>query len=224
MPEPFITCCGPKIGLESWRTGPGAEDIFVLEEGVKAAQAKAEKDAAGERATALTGDEDVGAGCAFGVGQRAVFLHDELAAEGNHEEHAQPAADQGEHEDAGVLQLKAEKDERGQGEDDAGGDGLASIARGLDDVVFKNGGAAESAEDADGEHGDGDRGGNGEAGAQAHVDGDSAEDDSEEGAEEDGSEREFGATLSCGNKGLKFRQYSLRWERQIYDTAVHQLL
>src|ERR1035438_564401 len=67
---------------------PGFEEVAVLEEGVKAAQAEAEEDAAGKGASALTGDEHVGAGGAFGIGQCAVLLHNELAAQGNHEEHA----------------------------------------------------------------------------------------------------------------------------------------
>ena len=37
-----------------------------------------------------------------------------------------------------VFEIEAEKDQRGQGEDDAGGDGLAGIAGGLDDVVFED--------------------------------------------------------------------------------------
>ena len=84
--------------------------------------------------------------------QGAVFFNDELAAEGNHEEDAEPSADESEHEDAGVFEVVAEEDEGGEGEDDAGGDGLAGVSGGLDDVVFEDGGAAEDAEDADGEY------------------------------------------------------------------------
>jgi hypothetical protein len=192
-----------EVGLELGRAGPGFEEVLILEKGVERAQAEAEKDAAGERAAALAGDEHVGAGGAFRVGQVAVLFDDELAAQGNHEEHAEPAADEGEQEDAGVFEIEAEKDERGEGEDDSGGDGLAGVAGGLDDVVFEDGGAAEDAQDADGEHGDGNGGGYGEAGAQAHVDGDGAEDDAEDGAEKDGAEGEFGPVLAGRNKGLK---------------------
>ncbi len=80
-----------------------------------------------------------------------MFLNDELAAERIMKRTPQPSADEREHEDAGVLQVEAEKDQGGQGEDDARGDGLAGVASGLDDVVFKDGGAAENAENADGE-------------------------------------------------------------------------
>ncbi len=67
-----------------------------------------------------------------------MLFNDELTAEGNHKEYAQPSADQGEHEDAAVLQFKAQKDKRRKGEDDAGCDGLASVSGGLHDVVFED--------------------------------------------------------------------------------------
>ena len=139
MEEPLRTCCGTEVGLKFWGAGPGFEEVFILKEGINAAEAETEEDAAGEGASALAGDEHVGAGGAFGVFEVFVLLDDELAAEGNHEEDAEPATDEGEHEDAGVFEIEAEEDERGQREDDSGGDGLAGIAGGLDDVVFKNG-------------------------------------------------------------------------------------
>ena len=109
-----------------------------------------------------------------------MLLDDELAAQGNHEEHAEPSADEGEHEDARVFKIEAEKDQRGQREDDAGGDGLAGVAGGLDDVVFKDRSAAKGAQNADGEHRDGNGGGDGEAGAKSHIDRDCAKDDAED--------------------------------------------
>src|SRR5580658_2541796 len=125
------------------------------------------------------------------------------AAQRNHEENAEPAADEGEKKDAGVFEIEAEKDEGGEGEDDSGSNGLAGVAGGLDDVVFEDGGAAEGAQNADGEDRDGNGGSYCEACAQAHIDRDSAEDDAEEGAEEDGAEGELGAILAGRNKGLK---------------------
>ncbi len=133
-----------------------------------------------------------------------MLLDDELAAQGNHEQHAQPAADEREHEDARVLEIEAEKNKRREGEDDAGGDGLAGIAGGLDDVVFEDGGAAEGPQNTDGEHSDGDGGGHGEAGAQAHVDRNRAEDDAEDGAEKKGSEGELGPVFLWCDERLKF--------------------
>ena len=104
------------------------------------------------------------------------------------------------------FEIEAEEDQRGQGEDDAGGDGLAGVAGGLDDVVFEDRGAAKGAQDADGEHGDGDGGGDGEPGAQADVDGDRAEEHAEDAAEQKGADGEFGARLVGGDEGLKFGQ------------------
>ena len=68
--------------------GPEAEEVVVLEKRVEAAEAESEEDTGGEAAAALSGDENVGAGGAFGVDEGAVLFDDELAAEGNHEEHA----------------------------------------------------------------------------------------------------------------------------------------
>jgi len=45
---------------------PQAEKAAVLEERVETAKAEAKKDAGGETATALAGDQHVGAGGAFG--------------------------------------------------------------------------------------------------------------------------------------------------------------
>ena len=99
---------------------------------------------------------------------------------------------------------KPEKDERGDGEHDAGGQRFACGAGGLHDVIFEDGGAAEGAQDADGEHGDGDGGGDGETGAQADVDGDRAEEESEERAEDNGANGEFGEGLVGGDVGAEF--------------------
>ena len=108
-----------EVGLVVRRAGPGGEEVVVLEEGVESAEAEAEEDAAGEGAAAISGDEDVSAGGAFGIGEGGVLFDNELAAKGNHEEDAEPTADEGEHEDAGVLEVVAEEDKGGEGEDDA---------------------------------------------------------------------------------------------------------
>ena len=194
---------GAEVGLVVGGGGPEGEEVFVLEEGVEAAEAEAEEDAGGEGAAALAGHEDVGAGGALGVDEGVVLVDDELAAQRDHEEDAEPAAEEGEGEDAGGLEIEAEEDERGQGEDDAGGDGLAGVAGGLDDVVFEDGGFAEGAEDGDGEDGDGDGGGDGEAGAEADVDGDGSEEDAEDGAEEEGAGGELGAGFGGGDEGFE---------------------
>jgi hypothetical protein len=193
---------GAEVGLKLRRAGPGAEDVLILEEGVKSAQAEAEKDAASKGAALLACHEHVSAGGALGKFQGVVLFDDERAAQGNHEEYAEKAADERQHEDAGVLEVEAQEDKRGQGEDDAGGDGLAGVAGGLDDDVLKDGAAAEGAEDADGQHRDGNGGGYRETGAQAHIDRDGAKDDAEERAEQNGAEGELRAVVAGRNKGL----------------------
>ncbi len=122
-----------------------------------------------------------------------MFFDDELAAQRDHEEHAEPTAEEREGKDApeGELRAEAEKDQRGDGEHHAGGQRFSRRAGGLHDVVFKNRGAAERAQNADGEHGDGDGGGDGQAGAQTDVDGDGAEEQTKERAENDGAHGEF---------------------------------
>ncbi len=91
----------------------------------------------------------------------------------------------------------------GQGENDSGGDGLACVSGGLDDVVFEDAGLAEGSEDGDGEDRDGDGGGYGEARAEAYVDGDGSEEDAEEAAEDEGSALSSGRDSVAGTKGLK---------------------
>lgn len=130
-----------------------------------------------------------------------MLLDDELAAKGDHEEDADPAAEECESEDAGGLEIEAEEDERRKGEDDSGSDGLAGVADGLDDVVLEDGGFAEGPEDGYGEDGDGNGGSDGESGAEADVDGDGSEEDGEEAAEDEGAKGEFGAGVGGGNEG-----------------------
>ncbi len=165
----------PEVGLIRWLLRPGREEIGVLEERVEAAQPETKKNAAGERAAFFAGDENVGAGRAFGIGQGRVLLHNELPAQRNHEQHANPAADESKHKDAGVFEIETEEDQRRQRENDSGSDGLAGVARGLNDVVFKNGGAAKGAQNADGKHRNGYGCRDSEPGAQTDIDRDGAE-------------------------------------------------
>jgi hypothetical protein len=192
-----------EVGLIFRRAGPGAEEVLVLKEGVDRAQAEAEKDAAGKRAALLAGHQHVGAGRALRKFQVGVLLDDELAAQRNHEQYSEKTANQGQHENARILEVEAEEDKRRQGEDDARGDGLAGVAGGLDDDVFEDGSPAKGAENADGEDRDGDGGGHREAGTQADIDRDGAKDDPEERAEQNGAEGELGAVICGRNKRLK---------------------
>jgi hypothetical protein len=148
-----------KVGPELRRARPCAEEIFILEEGVERAQAEAKEDAAGKRAALLAGNQHVGAGRALGKLQVLVLVHDQLLAQRHHEQHAEKAADQRQHEDARILQIEAQKDQRRQREDDARGNGLPGVAGGLDDHVLQNRAAAKGAQNADRQHRDGNRSG-----------------------------------------------------------------
>ena len=90
-----------EVGLPVGLRGPQGEEVVVLEEGVEAAEAEAEEDAGGEGSAALAGHEDVGAGGAFGIDQGLVLVDDELAAQRDHEEDTEPAAEEREGEDSG---------------------------------------------------------------------------------------------------------------------------
>src|SRR5207244_10060306 len=109
------------------------------------------------------------------------------------EEHAEPPAEQGQGENPPKCEFRAEteKDERRDCKHDSCGERFARRASGLDDVVFKNGGTAEGAKNAYGEHRNGDRSGNGKPGAQANVDGHGAEQQPEERAKDDRPDGEF---------------------------------
>ena len=122
-----------------------------------------------------------------------MLFDDELAAQRNHEQHAEPSAEERQRKNPPERELRAEakKDQRGNREHDAGGERFAGGAGGLHDVVFENRRAAKRAQDADGENGDGDRSGDGEPGAQADVDADRAEQQTKQRAEDDRAERKF---------------------------------
>src|SRR5262249_21271449 len=115
----------------------------VLEKRVDASEPKAEEDTACKGTPMLAGEQHVRTGRAFRISKGAVLLHDKLTPQRNHEEHPQPTANEREKEEARVLKIEAEKDQGRKREDDARRNRLAGIACGLDDVVFKNRGAAQ---------------------------------------------------------------------------------
>ena len=91
-------CAFKPLGARFRLHRPGLHGVH--QKGVDAAEAESPEHATGERAAAFPGDQHVGASCAFGKREIAVFFDDELAAEGNHEEDAEPSAEQREREDA----------------------------------------------------------------------------------------------------------------------------
>ena len=193
---------GQPLGVVHRRIPPGADRIH--QHGVQAAEPQSPKNAAGERASAITRHKHVSASRAFRVEQIAVLFDDELAAQRNHEEHAQPSADQRQKKYAPVFQRKPQKNQRRQGENDAAGDRFTGGAGRLHDIVFKDGDFAEGAQDADRKH----RDGNGcrycKSCAQPHIDGDCAEKKAGNNAGQDGAQGEFGNTCFRIDVGLKF--------------------
>ena len=177
----------PRLRLRS----PGLHGIH--QKGIGAAQTQAPENASGERAAAFSGDEDVSARGAFGKAEIAVLFDDELAAQRNHEEDAEPAAQQRQRKNSpeGEFGAKAQEDQCGDGEHDSGGERFTCRAGGLHDVVFKNRGAPEGPQDADGQNRYRNGSGNGETCAQTHVNGDGAEQQTEQRAKDDGAKREL---------------------------------
>ena len=169
--------------------------------------AESEEHRLGELAAALAGDEHVGAGRALGIGEHAVLLDDERAAQRHHHQDAEDAAGEGEHRDLEVVEealaAVAEEEQRRHGEDDPRGHRLAGRADRLDDVVLEDRRAAEPLQDRDGEHGDRDRRADRQPGAQPEVDRRGAEEQPEQRAEHDGLGRELGRRLAGRDVGLK---------------------
>ena len=197
-------CAGKPFGLAFRLRGPGLEDVH--EDGVYAAESKAPENASGKRTATLACNKDVSTGSTFGEGEVAVLLDDELTTQGNHEQHAEPSAEKRERENPpeGELGAEAEKDERGNREHDAGGERFAGRASGLDDVVLEDCRTSKRAQDADGEYGDGNGCGDGEAGAQADVDAHRAKEQTKQGAQDHSANRKFLEGLLRGDVGAKF--------------------
>ena len=146
--------------------------------------AEAAEDHRRQLAAALAGDEHFGAGRAFGVGQHAVLLDDQRAAQRHHHQHAEDAAGEGQHRDLEVVEVagavRHQEDQRRDREDDAAGDRFARRSDRLDDVVLEDRRAAELLEHRDREHRDRDRGADRQPGAQPEIDRRGAEEEPEE--------------------------------------------
>ena len=142
---------GYQFGVVGWRARPCGKEISIGKKRVEAAQSQSGKDAAGERATFIAGNQNVGAGGAFRIKKVAVLLHDELSAQWDHEADAKASSDQRQHEDAELFQWESKKDERRQGKDDAAGHRFTGRSGRLHDVIFQNAGLAQRAKNADGQ-------------------------------------------------------------------------
>ena len=135
-----------------------------------------------------------------------MLLDDELAANGDHEKNAKPSAEKGERENApeGELGAEAEEDEGRKREHHAGSERLSRGAGCLHDVVFEDRGAAERAQNADGQDGDRDGGRNREPSAQANVNGDCSKKQAEERAKNQCANGKFLERFFRGNVGAEF--------------------
>ena len=185
-----------------------AEQIFILEERVEAAESEAQEHATGERTAAFSRLQDVSAGSSLGIGQRAVFFDDQLSPQRDHEQHAKPTAEQGERKDSRTLEIEAQEDQRRQREDHAGRDGLARIASRLHDIVFEDRSTSERAKDGDRQHGNWDARRDRQAGAQADIHRHRAKDHSKDRAQKQCAYRQFLSILVRWNKGAKGRMFS----------------
>ena len=76
----------------------------------------------GLRAALLAGDQHFGDGGGLGIGQQAVHVAHEVAAQRNQEEHAEAAARQADEDGLHRMRIELQDVERGQGEDGAGHD------------------------------------------------------------------------------------------------------
>ena len=139
-----------------------------------------------------------------------MLLDDQSAAQGDHHQHAQYAAAQGNQADlhqAGSVAhafLGPHKQSR-QGEDGTGGHGLTGGADGLHHVIFQDGITPQDlAGDAHGNNSRGDGCRNGHAYAQSQVGVGAAKDDGQNSAQHNGNHGKFRHHLVRGDIGLEF--------------------
>ncbi len=132
-----------------------------------------------------------------------MFLDNELAPQWNHEEDADPPAEERQREDARVLQVKAKEDQRGQREDDAAGNALACVPCRLDDVVLQNRRPSQHPQDRDRQHRDRNRRRYRQPGAKANIDRDRAKQDAKQCANQDGAHCQLWSCLPGGNERAK---------------------
>ena len=136
-----------------------------------------------------------------------MFFHDQLAAQRNHEQHAQPAAQQ-RHRKKSARIVNSEPNPR---KISAGSVNITPAASDspADPVVCtilfsRIVDAAESAQNADRKHRDRDRSGNRKPGAQAHVNGNRAEQQPKDAAEDHRAQRKLLRVLRGGHIRTKF--------------------
>ena len=193
-------------GLEAHEPFPGGGEELDLHQGLDhSADAHGAEEELGAAAPTGAGLVDLGGGHALGVREFRILHHD--AAEQGHEHDAQHAA--GEHDQrtgdvvahGEELRPDAADDEGGDGEDGAGGHGLADAAHGAGHVLFEDGALHELDEGhPDDRRGVG--GGDGHAGLQPEVGIGGAEHHGHDEADEHRPQGELPHVLVGGDKGL----------------------
>ena len=151
------------------------------------------------------GLEHLGAGRPLGILQHSVLLHDQGAAQRDHHQYAQQAAQDRHQHHAADLQVEAQDHDRRHGDADAKGDGLAGRAGRLDDVVLQDARVAETqtsreAEQGQGDHRDRDRRAHRQADLEHQIEGRGAEDDSQQHPHDQGNRRQLAQGGLGGNE------------------------
>src|ERR1700743_400799 len=132
-----------------------------------------------------------------------MFFDDELTAQRNHEEHAQPSPKQRQHKNADVLKIETEEDQCRKRKDDAGSNRLAGIARRLNDIIFENRRLAERTQYTDRQDRNRDRSRDSKPGAEADIDRHRPEENAENTSQQNRANSKFRARFVGRDKGLK---------------------
>jgi hypothetical protein len=160
---------------------------------VRGAERDADEHRARRGGAAVAGDQHGGAGGALRERQPRVLGDGQLLAQRDHHQDAQQPGARGDQEDAKPARIETEKEQRRNGEDDAGGERVAGRRDDLHDVVLEHGAAPqEAAQHGHREHRRRDRGGRREPDLQAEVGIDHAEGDRQQRAEHQRARRELG--------------------------------
>ncbi len=200
-----------QVGFIVGRAGPGAQQVFILKQCVHPTQAQAQKHAARKRPAALARQQHIRAGRPFRVGKPPMLFHNQLPPQRDHKQHAQPAAQQRQEEDARILQVEAQKNQRGQCKDNPGGNGLSGIAGSLHNIVFKDGRAAQRTQHRNRQHRNRNGSRDGKPRAQTYIHRDRAEQQAEERTQQQCPCGKLGPLLRRCDIGMKLGRRLRLW-------------
>ena len=164
----------------------------------------------GRNAAAVTCDQDVGARRALGKGQRVMLLDAQRAAQRDHQQDPQKAADRAQPEHRRRRDLAAEKQQRRHREDDRGRQSLADRSECVDAVVLEDRATPEQPSQHT-HRDDGARNGgrHRETDLQPHIGVGRVEDRSQQDAEHHRLQRELGQVLVRPDMGHDFELISI---------------